>query len=179
MSSTIDVRSLAGKQQQGEINLIDVRTPAEYSGLHAEGARNVPLDSISADAVGSTSPDRPVYVICQAGNRSKKAVDKLVAFGVPHVVDVQGGTSAWESAGLPVVRGKKTVSLPRQVQMVAGSMVLIGAILGYFVHPGFIGLSGFVGAGLLFAGLTDTCAMATILGKMPWNQRSGGGSCSV
>lgn len=77
---------------------------------------------------------------------------------------------AWEAAGLPVVRGKKAISLERQVRIAAGLLVLLGAILGFFVNPSFIGISAFVGAGLVFAGITDTCGMAMMLAKMPWNQ---------
>jgi len=71
---------------------------------------------------------------------------------------------------LPVVRGKKSIPLERQVRIAAGFLVLLGAVLGFFVHPYFIGLSAFVGAGLMFAGITDTCGMALVLAKMPWNQ---------
>jgi rhodanese-related sulfurtransferase len=85
-------------------------------------------------------------------------------------VSVDGGTQAWEAAGLPIVRGQKTISLERQVRIAAGSLVVLGAVLGYFVHPYFIGLSAFVGAGLVFAGVTDTCGMGMLLARMPWNK---------
>jgi hypothetical protein len=85
-------------------------------------------------------------------------------------VSVEGGTKACEHTDLPLVRGKKAISLERQVRIVAGSLVLIGVILGTWVHPYFYGLSGFVGAGLLFAGISDTCGMGMLLSKMPWNQ---------
>ena len=88
------------------------------------------------------------------------------------VVNVEGGTAAWEAAGLPVVRGKKTISLERQVRIAAGVLVLVGSALGYFVHPYFIGVAAFVGAGLTFAGVTDTCGMGMLLARMPWNQVS-------
>jgi rhodanese-related sulfurtransferase len=87
-----------------------------------------------------------------------------------HVVCVEGGTDAWEQAGLPVVRGHKVISLDRQVRMAAGLLVLLGVGLSFLVHPAFSALSAFVGAGLLFAGITDTCGMAMLLAKMPWNQ---------
>jgi hypothetical protein len=92
---------------------------------------------------------------------------------------VQGGVQAWEAAGLPLNRGRKTLSLERQVRIIAGALVVVGAVLGYLVHPAWVGLSGFVGAGLVFAGITDTCGMAMVLARMPWNQRSGcrDGSC--
>ena len=86
------------------------------------------------------------------------------------MVNVEGGTLACVEAGLPVVRGKKAISLERQVRIAAGSLVLLGVLLGWFVHPAFIGLSAFVGAGLVFAGITDTCGMGMMLARMPWNQ---------
>ena len=100
--------------------------------------------------------------------------------GYPNVVNVEGGTQACVSAGLPVVRGKKAISLERQVRIAAGSLVLIGAVLAWLVHPAFIGLSAFVGAGLVFAGITDTCGMGMLLARMPWNQcHAAAKSCSV
>ena len=89
-----------------------------------------------------------------------------------NVVNVEGGTLACEAAGLPVVRGKKAISLERQVRIAAGFLVLVGAVLALTVHPYFAGLSAFVGAGLMFAGITDTCGMGMLLARMPWNQVS-------
>jgi rhodanese-related sulfurtransferase len=87
-----------------------------------------------------------------------------------NVINVEGGTLAWDQAGLPVVRGRRTISLERQVRICAGFMALTGGVLAMLVHPWFAGLSAFVGAGLMFAGITDTCGMALILARMPWNQ---------
>ena len=84
-------------------------------------------------------------------------------------MNVEGGTQAWDAAGLPVIRGQKAISLERQVRIAAGSLVLTGAVLSHWVHPWWIGLSGFVGAGLIFAGITDTCGMGLLLARMPWN----------
>lgn len=153
------------------VDLIDVRTPLEFREIHVGFARNVPLDRLDPAALrSSVSNGRPLYVICRSGNRGKQACDKLNAAGLADVVNVEGGTSAWEQAGLPVVRGKKAMSLERQVRIAAGMLVLIGAVLGFFVHPYFIGLSAFVGAGLIFAGVTDTCGMGMLIARMPWNQ---------
>lgn len=178
---TISVRRLAELADQGDLDLIDVRTPAEFRQTHARPARNAPLDALDPDNVMQArngSADQPLYVICQSGNRSTKACERFVAAGHTNIVNVEGGTSAWDRAGLPVVRGKKTISLERQVRIAAGFLVLLGSVLGFFVHPYFIGLSAFVGAGLIFAGVTDTCGMAMALAKMPWNQvRDGGGAC--
>lgn len=85
-------------------------------------------------------------------------------------MNVEGGTQAWNQAGLPVVRGKKAISLERQVRIAAGLLVVTGSVLGCFVSPHWIGLSAFVGAGLTFAGITDTCGMGMLLARMPWNQ---------
>ncbi len=162
-------------RQGNPINLIDVRTPVEFRAVHATPARNVPLDAITAAVSpnGNTESDEPVYLICRSGGRSSKACEQLIKHGYANVISVDGGTDAWDQSGLPVTRGKATISLERQVRIVAGLLVLTGAILGYFVHPYFIGLSAFVGAGLTFAGITDTCGMAMMLAKMPWNQVKG------
>jgi len=177
---TIDVKQLADKQARENVDLIDVRMPTEYREVHADGAVNVPLDSLDPKAVSAGGDSgKPIYVICKSGNRSSKAVQKLVDAGVTNVVNVEGGTTAWVVAGLPVVRGKKAISLERQVRIAAGFLALLGAVLGYFVHPYFVGLSGFIGAGLMFAGITDTCGMGMMLSKMPWNQCGDSGSCSV
>ncbi|QDT04791.1 Inner membrane protein YgaP [Rubripirellula lacrimiformis] len=175
---TIDVKTLAKQQASSERNLIDVRMPTEYREVHAEGAENYPLDSLDPQSIAKAKSG-PIYVICKSGNRSSKAVQKFLDAGVDNVVNVDGGTTAWVSAGLPVVRGKKSVSLERQVRIAAGSLTLVGAVLGYFVHPAFIGLSAFIGAGLMFAGITDTCGMGMMLSKMPWNRCTDGGSCSL
>jgi rhodanese-related sulfurtransferase len=158
---------------QKTLDLIDVRTPAEFREIHVEFARNVPLDRLDPTAViqaRNSDSAAPLYVVCRSGSRGRQACEKFIQSGYPDVVNVEGGTLACEQAGLPVVRGKKAISLERQVRIVAGSLVLLGAVLGWFVDPRFIGLSAFIGAGLIFAGVTDTCGMALLLGKMPWNQ---------
>ncbi|MEO9595702.1 rhodanese-like domain-containing protein [Rhodopirellula bahusiensis] len=179
---TIDVKQLAQKQAAGGVDLIDVRMPTEYREVHAVGAVNVPLDSLDPKSVAASmggDSAKPIHVICKSGGRSSKATQKFLDAGVTHVVNVDGGTNAWINAGLPVVRGKKAISLERQVRILAGFLALLGSVLGYFVHPYFFALSGFIGAGLMFAGITDTCGMGMMLSKMPWNQCGDSGSCSV
>lgn len=169
---TISPQEVAERQARGEdVNLIDVRTPMEYTLVHAQGARLMPLDELDPDAVMSShTGDGPAYVICRTGSRAAKACEKLQAAGYKNVVNVAGGTEAWEQAGLPVARERTGISLERQVRIAAGSLVLVGVILGVLVHPGFHGLSAFVGAGLVFAGVTDTCGMGLMLARMPWNR---------
>lgn len=155
-------------------SLIDVRTPAEFDEVHATGAVNLPLDRLTPEAVRravSGNGDQPFYILCRSGARADVASNKLESAGLNGGVVVTGGTLAWIEAGLPVVRGtRKTISLERQVRIAAGTLVLTGAILGWLVHPGFFGLSAFIGAGLIFAGVTDWCGMGLLLGKAPWNQ---------
>lgn len=177
---TISAQELFELHQQGnEIDLIDVRMPAEYREVHVPFAKNSPLDQLKPDQLMATRTDEdsPLFVICHKGGRSKMACDQLAAAGfADRIINVEGGTLAWETCGQPVERGKKTISLERQVRIVAGFLALLGAVLAWLVHPYFIALSGFIGAGLLFAGLTDTCGMGMILARMPWNQASGEGS---
>ena len=172
-STTISPRALYDQMQKGEqVRLIDVRTPAEFREMHVVGASNVPLDQLNEQKLSAMQIDaaKPLYVICRSGSRGKQACDKLAQSKFWHVVNVEGGTLAWDKAGYPVVRGQKAMSLERQVRIAAGLLVLFGSALGFFIHPYLIGIAAFVGAGLVFAGVTDTCGMAMILARMPWNQ---------
>lgn len=172
-ANTITPKQLAELASAGTtIELIDVRTPVEFREIHVGFARNVPLDQFDAAkiAAGRGNAAQPLYLICHAGSRGQQACAKLIAAGCANVVNVEGGTQAWNQAGLPVVRGKKAMSLERQVRIAAGSLVLIGVGVGVFVTPYALGLAAFVGAGLVFAGITDTCGMGMILARMPWNQ---------
>ena len=157
------------RQANSSIPFIDVRTPAEYGSLHAESALNHPMESFDLNTF-PFSKDQEIHVICQSGGRSMKVCQKLKSAGFEKVVNVEGGTSAWNGAGLPVITGKKAMSLERQVRIAAGSLVVIGAVVGHFLHPGGFVLSAFVGAGLVFAGVTDTCGMGMLIARMPWNR---------
>jgi rhodanese-related sulfurtransferase len=165
------------------LELIDVRTPKEFGEVHLTFAQNVPLDRLNPHDLLSNRDGhtgKPLYVICRSGKRSEMACQKITAAGYRDIVNVEGGTQACVDAGLPVIRGQKAMSLERQVRIVAGLMVLVGVALGYLVHPWIFALSGAIGAGLIFAGVTDTCMMGNLLAKMPWNQASAAGpACSV
>lgn len=167
-----------------ELELIDVRTPAEFNEVHLPAARNVPLDQLDPRAwMRARRPDpgnaaEPVYVICRSGTRGAEACARFLEAGFPNVVNVEGGTLAAIEAGLPVVRGKGVMSLERQVRIAAGSLVVLSMLLAWLVHPVLLGLAVFVGAGLVFAGITDTCGMALLLARMPWNQRPPGAACA-
>lgn len=180
---TISPQQLQDRIQAGEsIDMIDVRTPMEFQEVHAVSAVNEPLESLDCRRVIAGRESRgTLYVICRSGSRGRQACEKLIAAGYTDVVNVEGGTLAWEQSGLPVRRGRKVISLERQVRIAAGLLVLTGAVLALVVHPWWAGLSAFVGAGLMFAGITDTCGMALVLARMPWNQirAANPASCSI
>ena len=170
---TISAQSLAEKHNQKNVEIIDVRTPIEFREVRAAMARNVPLDALDPHTVMSNrncAKDEPLYLICKGGTRGAKAQQKLIDAGFCNVINVEGGTEAWVKAGLPVVRGKKAVSLERQVRIAAGFIVFVGGMLALFVHEYFAGIPTFVGAGLMFAGITDSCMMGMLIAKMPWNK---------
>lgn len=178
MVATVSPTTLIALLRKGEkVTLIDVRTPAEYGEVHVDRAHNIPLDRLDQKAVAAVGGDGPVYFVCKSGGRSHKACEKMLAAGMRDVISVEGGTEACAAAGVPVVRGRKVMSLERQVRVAAGALVAIGAALAAFGpvapvnwHVIGAGLAGFVGCGLVFAGLTDTCGMAMMLARMPWNQ---------
>jgi rhodanese-related sulfurtransferase len=176
MASTISPAELGQLYGSGKrIDLIDVRTPAEFQEVHVEFAQNVPLtdlDPIRIVEARNGSANQPLYVICRSGGRGQQACDKFAKAGFANVINVEGGTLACENTSLPLVRGQKVMSLERQVRIAAGSLVLVGVVLGWLVHPYFFGLSAFIGAGLVFAGVTDTCGMGMLLARMPWNTRA-------
>lgn len=179
---TITPKQLHDRIQAGtKVELIDVRTPIEFREMHVPIARNVPLDQLDAASLAQRSSSEPLYVIYRSGGRAKQACEKLRGAGLAQVVNVEGGSLAWDQAGLPMVRGQKMMSLERQVRIAAGSLVFTGSLLGYLVDPAWIGLSGFVGAGLVFAGVTDTCGMGHLLARMPWNRvpAASGPSCTT
>lgn len=172
--STISASELSSiRSTDTKAKLIDVRSPAEFQEVHAVGAINIPLNIFNASEViaqHGLKADSPVYLICKMGGRSQKACDALANAGLTSAVNVTGGTDAWVAAGAPVERGQKQAfSIQRQVQMLAGSLALAGALLS-FLNPWWALLAAFIGAGLVFSGITNTCAMGTMLAAMPWNQ---------
>jgi rhodanese-related sulfurtransferase len=181
--TTITPRQLHDRLNRGDkLHLLDVRTPAEHAEIHVPGVYLAPLDRLDAAMlarVNTFAKDQPLFIFCRSGNRAKQAAEKLEKSGYKQCQVVEGGTMAWAEAGLPVNRGaSKVISLERQVRITAGAIVLTGALLAHFVNPAFIWLSGFVGAGLLFAGITDWCGMGMLISKMPWNQRGVGAPCA-
>jgi rhodanese-related sulfurtransferase len=165
-----------------KIVVFDVRTPAEYKGVHVRFAKLAPLESIQPEHLAKQyglGKDSDIYFLCKSGSRAKTACKKFESEGYQNIYIVNGGVDAWECAGLDVVHGRKVISLERQVRIAAGIFVLSGLLLGLLIHPAFVVLSAFVGGGLVFSGITDTCGMGMLLARMPWNQAAGctAGNC--
>jgi glyoxylase-like metal-dependent hydrolase (beta-lactamase superfamily II) len=187
-TALLDAHGLKARLDAGErMHLIDVRSPAEFAGSRMAGARNIPLERVAAEAA---LLDRalPVVLMCEAGVRSTMALPAFA--GRPNVATLTGGMSAWRKAGFPTEGSAGGVwPLERQVRLVAGAFVFLGAVLGLTVNPWFFSIPLFFGAGLAFSGLTGTCGMGLMLAKLPWNQRAvsasanagagAGGSCAV
>ena len=155
------------------LRLIDVRTPAEYAQVHIPGTESIPLDRLDAAKLRASGcrEDVPIYLVCRTGTRATQAARNLEKGGFSQCHVVEGGTMGWAEAGLSVNRGTgKVISLERQVRIAAGSLVLIGSLLAHFVNPMFLWLPGFIGSGLIFAGITDWCGMGLLLARLPWNR---------
>lgn len=151
--------------------LIDVREYPEFAGGHLAGSRLLPLGQLEARA-DELPKDRELVCVCRTGRRSAEAADKLRALGFEKLGHLEGGLTSWEKAGLPVEREAHAPwAIERQVRLVAGSLVLLGLALSY-LWPWAIALAWFVPLGLVFAALTDSCAMGMLIAKMPWNRRS-------
>lgn len=153
--------------------VLDVRTDVEHREVSLKQAHHhVPLDQLNAARFmqeNKIDATRPVYVLCRSGKRATQAAESFIAAGHDNVHVVEGGIIACEAAGIPV-RKNEVISLERQVRIAAGTLVVLGTLLGAFLSPWFYGLAGFVGAGLVFAGVTDTCGMGLLLAKAPWNK---------
>lgn len=169
---TISPARAAEMLRAGEALLVDVREADERARTHIPGSAHLPLSRL-AEAELAVQQGRPVIFHCASGARTAQAASALGArAGECEAYIVEGGIAAWRSAGLPVNENRRApLPLMRQVQITAGSMVVIGVALGAFVAPAFYGLAGFVGAGLVFAGVTGNCPMANLLAAMPWNRR--------
>ncbi|MEU3602782.1 rhodanese-like domain-containing protein [Streptomyces sp. NPDC006798] len=171
------------------LTVIDVRTPGEYASGHLPGAVNVPLDQVrrAVPEIGAAAGRGDVLIVCASGARSAKARDLLAGRGV-RTASLSGGTSGWAARGYPLERPAATDPDPgtgagavcavpragwameRQVRLAAGALILTGAGLGFFLHPAWLLLAAGVSGGLVFSALTDTCGMAAVLAKLPYNR---------
>ncbi|TLQ47556.1 rhodanese-like domain-containing protein [Streptomyces marianii] len=158
-----------------ELTVIDVRTPGEYAGGHLPGALNIPLDQIrrALPDIRQAAARGDVLVVCASGARSENACRTLAAHGVASAT-LSGGTAAWAAEGNELQRpegaSRATWSMERQVRFTAGTLVLVGLLLGFLVHPAFLLVSAVIAGGLVFSALTDTCGMAAMLARLPHNR---------
>ena len=167
-------------QTEGKkIDLIDVRTPAEYRDGHVNGARLVPLDELTPEHLVAEfhnpglGRDQPLYLTCHSGLRAQQAAERLMAAGYRNVTLVEGGTEAWKKAGLPMQHNGKTISLERQVQIAIGALLVLKVLFGFTVHELFFAATALIGAGLIVAGTTRWCGMARLIARLPWNRNAG------
>jgi rhodanese-related sulfurtransferase len=159
-----------------DVRLLDVRTPAEFETAHIPGSYNVPLDTLRENREEIvTHLDAGIVLVCRSGQRAAQAERALAGAGLPNVRVLTGGMLAWERTGADVVRGRTRWELERQVRLVAGSLVLLGILLSLVV-PGAKWFSAAIGGGLVFAALSNTCAMGMLLSKLPYNR---GARCDV
>lgn len=168
----ISVEQLQSLPSEDKI-FVDVRSPAEYRSVRVQGAVNLPLNTITCDDVKKLVGDKQnpaIVLLCGKGGRARKAAEILQA-GSFNLLVVEGGTNACVDANLPIEKGGATmISIERQVRIGAGSLVCLGLVLGYFINPNFYFLSAFIGAGLVFAGVTDWCGMGLLIARAPWNK---------
>jgi rhodanese-related sulfurtransferase len=167
----IDVDQLKQLIDRQAVELIDVREADEFASERIDGAILVPLSKFDSRQI-LNNPDKQVVLYCRSGNRSHRAAEKLIDAGYAEVTHLKGGIMAWRSQGMPIKANKNApISIMRQVQITAGSLVFFGTILSATVSPWFMLLTGFVGAGLMFAGISNTCAMANLLSMLPYNKQ--------
>lgn len=175
VSEMITVQELRQMREESRpIRLLDVRTPGEYTTSHISGSHNVPLDALNKYASELCEcVDTPIIIVCQSGQRAKRAFNALSGLGMKNVQVLDGGVSRWTAAGYELEQGAERLSLERQVRIVAGSLAAVGGILGVFVNPLFALIPTFVGSGLVFAGVTNTCGMAMALSRLRYNRPAG------
>ncbi len=177
-----DAAALAVKESK--VKFLDVRTPAEFSEVHIKDAVHVPIDTIKTKINELSQSQQNFVVVCRTGNRAFMAADMLQQAGIHGIKVMQGGMVRWKKVGLPVIKAKTPLSVERQVQGVAGFMVLCGIVLSWLLHWAFIFISVFVGCGLIFSSLTGSCPMGLMLMKLPYNRKAytsqlSGGTCAI
>lgn len=156
--------------EKGLVTLVDVREPAEFASARIAEAKLIPLGRLG-EALNDLDRTKPIIVYCQAGTRSEQAATLLRSRGFDNVHSITGGLSAWVAAGLPTEKTPGAPwSLERQVRFTVGVLVTIFTVLGITVHPAFLALDFAIAGGLIFSALTNTCGMALVLTKMPWNR---------
>lgn len=167
----IDAKTAKGWLDQERAVFIDIREPDEFAREHIPQAYPMPLSGFGATAVPGDRSKVAVFH-CASGHRTREAAARIQRSGFREVYQLKDGIAGWKKAGFETLLNRRApISIIRQVQIVAGSLVLLGTVLGWLVSPWFFAVSAFVGAGLTFAGISGTCAMAEILGRLPFNRR--------
>lgn len=171
MTDVIDVNALRQLQHEDpDLRILDVRTGGEFETVHIPGSYNVPLDTLGEHVRDLADVEHPVVLVCQSGGRATRAHGKLSAAGKETLHILEGGMASWQSAGGDVVRGTTDRwAMDRQVRLVAGAFAVAG-IAASTVIPGAKWIAGGVGAGLAFSAVSNTCAMAAVLSKLPYNR---------
>ena len=165
----VDASTLRTWLASGDAVLVDVREPDEHMRERIDGAQLMPLSRFDPSALPAHA-ERRIVLHCRSGGRSRQAAQALLASGRPEAFHLAGGIGAWREAGLPIIRTRVPISIIRQVQIAIGVMILATVALGAFLSPWWLAATAFMGAGLLFAGTTGTCALASLIGVMPWNR---------
>lgn len=171
----IKAEELVKHENLDKLCLVDVRTPAEVRGDALNGIIAMPLDNLDPAQLQQEIKHRhaggqPIYLICQSGKRAEMAAEKLTGQLSQDLVVVEGGMKSLREAQGSGAQPDSVMSIERQVRLAAGSLVVAGVLAGYLLHPFAFALSGFVGAGLIYAAITDTCAMGLLMAKAPWNR---------
>lgn len=168
----IDAATLRRKLADGDVTLIDIREPDEFAREHIAGARSVPLSTMEGGHI-VIEPRGAVVFHCKSGMRTNSNCARLAAHVDGEAFMLEGGLEAWKKVGLPVATDANApLELNRQVQITIGILMLAGVSLTLFVDDAFLALPAFLGAGLLFAGLSGWCGMAHLLALAPWNRRA-------
>jgi rhodanese-related sulfurtransferase len=168
----LDPKTVAERLKNRTLTLVDVREADEFAREHIDGAVSLPLSKLEGAHL-RLEPGRGVVFQCRSGMRTSANCARLAAFADGPAYTLDGGLEAWKKAGLAVTKDASApLEIMRQAQIAAGMLVLTGVVLAQAVHPAFLGLSAFVGAGLAFAGATGWCGMAKLLAVMPWNRRA-------
>lgn len=176
-TATIDIHELERmRAEDPAVHVIDVRSPGEFETGHIEGSYNVPLDLLDEHVADLAGLDHNVVLVCQSGARATKALEQLVAAGKSNLRLLHGGINAWTASGGHVARTNQTRwAMDRQVRLVAGGLVAASVVGSIWLAPVRF-LAGLIGAGLVFSAVTNTCGMASILAKLPYNR---GASCDM
>jgi rhodanese-related sulfurtransferase len=165
-------------REGGAASIIDVRTPFEYRQEHIAGTLHTPLEQLIEHTDRIRAAPAPRLLLCRSGKRAEIARHELAQRGIEDLAVIEGGIIAYAAAGGDTVRAISGMSLERQVRIVAGTLVVIATLLGFLLHPAFHLVSLVIGAGLVFAGVTDRCGMALMLTRLPWNRVDGGGAAT-